>query len=64
MFARVGDRIEVDKTHSAEGRRAGRVVAVRHSDGGPPYEVRWLDDGRQSLIFPGTEARIEHHEAA
>jgi hypothetical protein len=35
------------------------VIGLRHEDGTPPYEVRWLDDGHEALIFPGPEARIE-----
>ncbi|GAB2584267.1 hypothetical protein Aab01nite_54380 [Paractinoplanes abujensis] len=60
MFAQVGDRIVVDGIHHEGDRRAGVITAVRHADGAPPYEVRWLDDGRKSLIFPGDEAEIEH----
>ncbi|GAA2565092.1 hypothetical protein GCM10010435_42170 [Winogradskya consettensis] len=63
MFAQVGDRITVDGTSTADGRRVGTVIAVRHDDGAPPYEVRWLDDGRKSLIFPGEEARIERGDS-
>jgi hypothetical protein len=59
MIAHVGDRIVLEGTHLGEARRAGVVVAVAHADGGPPYQVRWLDDGRTTLIFPGAEARIE-----
>ena len=36
------------------------ITAVGHPDGAPPYQVRWLDTGRTTLIFPGAEARIEH----
>jgi hypothetical protein len=57
MRARVGDRLRMtghDQTH-----RFGVIVEVEHSDGRPPYLVRWLDDGRESLVFPGEDARIE-----
>ena len=59
MIAHVGDRLVLAATHSGEGRRVGVVLAVPHPDGAPPYRVRWLDDGRTTLIFPGPEARIE-----
>jgi hypothetical protein len=39
--------------------RVGVVTALRHPDGSPPYEVRWLDDGHEGLIFPGPEAHVE-----
>jgi len=60
MIAQVGDRIVIETTHLSEARRVGVITAVGHADGAPPYLVRWLDDGRTTLIFPGAEARIEH----
>lgn len=59
MIAHVGDRIVVDGMHLGEHRRVGVVTGVDRVDGGPPYRVRWLEDGRTTLIFPGPEARIE-----
>jgi hypothetical protein len=59
MIAHVGDRIVAEGTYLSDHRRAGVVMAVERADGGPPYLVRWLDDGRTTLIFPGPEARIE-----
>ena len=59
MLARVGDRIVVKGKHLGESARVGVVEALRHSDGTPPYEVRWLDDGHRGLIFPGPETHIE-----
>jgi hypothetical protein len=66
MIAHAGDRIILDGTHLGDSRRVGVIVALSHSDGAPPYQVRWLDDGRTTFIFPGPEARIEpaHREAA
>lgn len=60
MIAQIGDRIILEGTHLGDPRRAGIVVGVTHEDGAPPYQVRWIDDGRTSLIFPGAEAHIEH----
>ncbi|MBM2616371.1 DUF1918 domain-containing protein [Actinoplanes sp. LDG1-06] len=60
MIAQIGDRLVLEGTHLGDARRIGIVVAVAHADGTPPYEVRWLDTGRTSLIFPGAEARIEN----
>jgi len=59
MIAHIGDRIVLEGTHLGDARRTGIIMAVAHADGGPPYQVRWLDDGRTSLIFPGAEALIE-----
>ena len=59
MIAHIGDRLVLEGTQLGKGSRAGIITAVAHADGGPPYQVRWLDDGRTTLIFPGAEARIE-----
>jgi len=63
MYAHVGDRIVLEGTHLGDARRIGVVLAVSRSDGSPPYQVRWLDSGRTTLIFPGAEARVETPEA-
>jgi hypothetical protein len=62
MIAQVGDRIVVEGKHVGEPRRLGVILEVGHADGAPPYRVRWLDDGRATLIFPGPEAHIEPPE--
>ena len=36
----------------------GEAVRVPHADGSPPYEVRWTDDERTSLVFPGSDTTI------
>ncbi|MFC5822116.1 DUF1918 domain-containing protein [Nonomuraea harbinensis] len=58
MRATVGDRLIVEGTCGAGSRRKGIVMGVEHADGTPPYRVRWLDDGRESLVFPGRGARV------
>ncbi|GAA2216200.1 hypothetical protein GCM10009850_116690 [Nonomuraea monospora] len=58
MNATVGDRLIVEGTYGANARREGFVVGVEHADGSPPYLVRWLDNGRESLVYPGPDARI------
>lgn len=64
MRAQIGDRLVLEGTHLGDARRVGIVIAMAHDDGSPPYEVRWLDTGRTSLIFPGPEARIESRQPA
>jgi hypothetical protein len=59
MRARVGDRLVVENTYVGEPRRVGVVLDVSHSDGSPPYLIRWLDDGHEALVFPGSDAHIE-----
>ncbi|MEV4808105.1 DUF1918 domain-containing protein [Nonomuraea sp. NPDC049421] len=58
MKATVGDRLIVEGMYGPSTRRTGLVVGVEHADGSPPYRVCWLDDGRESLVFPGPDARI------
>lgn len=64
MIAQVGDRLVQHGVHLGERTRVGIITAVRHPDGSPPYEVRWLDDGHQTLVFPGPEAHIEPGDRA
>ena len=59
MIAHIGDRLVLEGTPHGDSRRVGIITALAHADGGPPYQVNWLDDGRTTLIFPGAEARIE-----
>lgn len=49
MKASVGDLVYVA---SAGRSRAGVVTGLRHPDGTPPYVVRWLDTGAETLLFP------------
>ena len=59
MHAKIGDRLIMEGTHVGDPRRIGVVMAVTHPDGSPPYTVRWLDNGHEALVFPGTDSRIE-----
>jgi hypothetical protein len=38
--------------------REGLVIEVPHADGTPPYLVRWLDDDRVTMVFPGPDAKL------
>ena len=29
-------------------------------ENGPPYHVRWESDGHESIIYPGSDATVEH----
>jgi hypothetical protein len=59
MRANKGDRLMLEGTHVGDPRRVGVIIRLRHEDGTPPYEVRWLDTGREALVFPGPDARVE-----
>jgi hypothetical protein len=64
MKARAGDRLILEGIHVGDPRRVGIVLGVPHADGSPPYNVRWLDNGHEALVFPGSEARVEPPTAA
>jgi hypothetical protein len=58
MQARPGNWLVVHGRHLDDPSREGLVVEVPHADGSPPYLVRWLDDDRVSLVFPGPDATL------
>jgi hypothetical protein len=62
MEAVVGDRIVVAAAMLSGPVRDGEIIEV-DGDGGPPYLVRWSDDGRETLFFPGPDAHISRHES-
>ena len=56
MPAHSGDWLVV---HShTEGSYNRRAEILSTHDGEPPYTVRWLDDGRESVVFPGPDAQV------
>ncbi|WP_405087808.1 DUF1918 domain-containing protein [Microbispora sp. NBC_01389] len=59
MKAAVGDRLIIESLHLDGPRRTGVITALHHSDGSPPYMVRWLDEEHETLIFPGPDAHVE-----
>jgi len=62
MRASVGDRLVVRGHRVGEPERDAQVLEVRGDDGGPPFLVRWSEDGHESLVFPGSDAYVEHFE--
>ncbi|HEX6419688.1 MAG TPA: DUF1918 domain-containing protein [Acidimicrobiales bacterium] len=66
MKAEAGDKIVVRGHHVGEPDRDALVLEVHGADGGPPYVVRWSDDGHEGLYFPGDDATVVHyqHESA
>jgi hypothetical protein len=55
-----GDRIVIKGHHVGEHERDGEILEVRGEDGGPPYLVRWEEDGHVSEFFPSSDAHVEH----
>jgi len=58
--ASVGDRLVIKGHHVGEPDRDAEILEVHGEDGGPPYLVRWDDDGHEGLFFPGSDAEIDH----
>ena len=57
MQANVGDRLVIKGHHVGEPDRDAEILEVRGDDGGPPFFVRWADDGHEGLFFPGPTRR-------
>ncbi len=62
MNVAAGDRIVIKGHRTGEHDRDCEVLEVHGEDGGPPYVVRWSEDGHEGLFFPGSDAIIEHFE--
>jgi hypothetical protein len=60
MRAQVGDKLVVVGHHVGEHGREAEILEVHGEDGAPPYLVRWIETDHQALVFPGSDARIEH----
>ncbi|MGH2650136.1 MAG: DUF1918 domain-containing protein [Actinomycetota bacterium] len=64
MKGSVGDRLVVLGHRVGAPDRDAEILEVHGPDGGPPYLVRWSDDGHVGLIFPGPDVLIEHREGS
>lgn len=64
MKASPGDRIVIESRHLGEPVRDGEILEAHGADGGPPYLVRWSDDGRVALLAPGPDAHISGEPGA
>ncbi len=62
MHAKVGDRLIMEGVHVGDPKRIGVISAVSHTDGTPPYTVKWADSDRETLVYPGSECHIEQSE--
>jgi hypothetical protein len=39
--------------------RDAEILEVHGENGEPPFLVRWLDDGHEGLVFPGSDASVQ-----
>lgn len=60
LRAKPGDRLIIKGHHVGEHDQDAEILRVLGDDDGPPFEVRWSEDGRVSRIYPGTDAVVEH----
>ncbi len=58
MHAHIGDQLVVHSPSGEKLKRDGEIIGLHHPDGTPPYDVRWSDTGRVTLVFPGPDAQI------
>ena len=52
-----GDWLIVQSSRDSHPTRRAAILAVA-SDGSPPFTVRWLDTGREAIVFPGPDAQV------
>ncbi|MGV0745830.1 DUF1918 domain-containing protein [Mycolicibacterium sp. XJ870] len=68
MKASVGDFLVVKGTTTDQHEQHAEIIGVRSEDGSPPYVVRWLVNGHEATVYPGTDAVVvsadEHNRAA
>jgi len=58
MRAKPGDWLVVKSRADNRHAREAEVLEVHGANAAPPYLVRWLDGGREALVFPGPDAQI------
>ncbi|ANZ13823.1 DNA-binding protein [Streptomyces noursei ATCC 11455] len=62
MRAQLGDQLIVESPSTGVTKRDGEIVGIHHSDGTPPYDVRWSDTDEVTLVYPGPDAHVRHIE--
>jgi hypothetical protein len=60
LRASPGDRLVIRAHHLGEPDRDAEILEVLGEDGTPPFRLRWEEDGREALLFPRTDAQVEH----
>jgi hypothetical protein len=59
MHAELGDRLHVHGRTVGIHDQMSEIIEIRGQNGAPPYLVRH-DDGHEALVFPGSDASVEH----
>ena len=60
LRAEPGDRLVISGHELGEVERDAEILEARGTDAGAPFLVRWEDTGHETLLYPGSDARIEH----
>lgn len=60
MHAQLGDQLVIESSTTGAAKRDGEIVGLYHSDGTPPYDVRWSDTDSVTLVYPGPDAHVHH----
>jgi len=63
MKALPGDRLVIRSHRVGEPERDAEILEVGPG-GGPPFRVRWGDTGHEGVMFPGSDAYVEHFDAS
>ena len=45
-------------SHTDQGVVRRAEIVSTHTNGEPPFTVRWTDDNHESVVFPGPDAQI------
>jgi hypothetical protein len=56
--ASAGDWLVVKGRTNDQTAHRGLITEIRSADGAPPYLVRWIDTGHETLVFPGPDAVV------
>lgn len=60
LTAEPGDRLVIHGHRQGEPERDAEILEVRGRNGGPPFLVRWENTGHEALLYPGSDAHVEH----
>lgn len=58
LQGRSGDRLVIAGHQLGQPERDAEILEARGPEGGPPFLVRW-EDGRVSLLYPGSDATVD-----
>jgi Domain of unknown function (DUF1918) len=58
MKANVGDWLVFKGRTNEQPAHRGIITEVHGAEGSAPYMVRWLETGRDALVFPGPDAMV------